>query len=96
MIIYAQQNGAEMATFAATGTRADIDAFSRKSQNGIRQQKIFGCNFNGSVKIFDCFDADGFGRSALGFIYSYLSARKQRVKVNGSFCNWRETNLGVP
>ena len=25
MIIYAKQNGAQMATFAATGTRADID-----------------------------------------------------------------------
>ena len=25
VIIYAKQNGAQMATFAATGTRADID-----------------------------------------------------------------------
>ena len=41
-------------------------------------------------------DAYGLGRSALEFIHSYLSARKQRVKVNGSFSNWRETNLGVP
>ena len=30
MIIYAKQNGAQMATFAATGTRADIDDLGRQ------------------------------------------------------------------
>ena len=30
VIIYAKQNGAQMATFAATGTRADIDDLGRQ------------------------------------------------------------------
>ena len=29
-------------------------------------------------------------------IYNYRSGRKQRVKLNGSFSNWRETYAGVP
>ena len=40
--------------------------------------------------------AYGFSRSALTLIHSYLSNRKQRVKINGSYSTWRETNLGVP
>ena len=40
--------------------------------------------------------AYGFGISALTFIHSYLSNRKQRVKINGSYSTWRDTNLGVP
>ena len=34
--------------------------------------------------------------SALLFIHSYLTNRKQRVKVNGSFSTWTESLLGVP
>ena len=34
VIIYAKQNGAQMATFAATGTRADIDDLRNKEDNG--------------------------------------------------------------
>ena len=41
-------------------------------------------------------NAYGFSRSALLFIHSYLTNRKQRVKVNGSFSTWTETLLGVP
>ena len=41
-------------------------------------------------------NAYGFSRSALLFIHSYLTDRKQRVKVNGSFSTWTETVLGVP
>ena len=29
-------------------------------------------------------------------IYNYISGRKQRVNLNGSFSNWRETCAGVP
>ena len=56
-------------------------------------------------KAFDCLNhelliaklnAYGFSRSALLFIHSYLTDRKQRVKVNGSFSTWTETVLGVP
>ena len=41
--------------------------------------------------------AYAFSRSALTFIHSYLSNRKQRDKINGSYnSTWRERNLGVP
>ena len=56
-------------------------------------------------KAFDCLNhelliaklnAYGFSRSALLFMHSYLTDRKQRVKVNGSFSTWKKTLLGVP
>ena len=56
-------------------------------------------------KAFDCLDHDlliaklhayGFGRSALALIYNYLNERKQRVKVNGKFSEWKESTKGVP
>ena len=54
---------------------------------------------------FDCLNhelfisklsAYGFSPNALRLIHSYLSERKQRVKINGSFSTWRETMIGVP
>ena len=56
-------------------------------------------------KAFDCLDHDlliaklhayGFSRTALALIYSYLNERKQRVKVNGTFSEWKESTNGVP
>ena len=56
-------------------------------------------------KAFDCLShelliaklsAYGFSMSSLRLIHSYLSERKQRVKMNGSFSTWRETMIGVP
>ena len=55
-------------------------------------------------KAFDCLNhklvivklnAYGFSRSALLFSHSYLTNKKQRVRVNGSFSTWTETVLGV-
>ena len=79
--------------------------FSEKIKMGLDNKKFVGAILMDQSKAFDCLnhelliaklDAYGLGRSALEFICSYLSARKQRVKVNGSFSNWRKTNLGVP
>ena len=56
-------------------------------------------------KAFDCLDhhlllakldAYGFGRNALKLICSYLSERRQRVKVNGTFSTWCYSKMGVP
>ena len=56
-------------------------------------------------KAFDCLNhelliaklsAYGFSPNALQLVHSYLSERKQRAKVNGSFSTWRETMIGVP
>ena len=50
-------------------------------------------------KAFDCIDhelliaklnAYRFDNSSLTFIYSYLSERKQRTKINSSFSCWAE------
>ena len=55
-------------------------------------------------KAFECLNhelllaklhAYGFSRSALALIHSYLSNRRQRAKINGSFSTWKEINLGV-
>ena len=56
-------------------------------------------------KAFDCIDheqliaklhAYGFDRWAQLMIHSYLSQRRQRVKINGSFSTWKEVQKGVP
>ena len=41
-------------------------------------------------------NAYGFSKKTQLMIYNYISGRKQRVKLNGSFSNWRETCTGVP
>ena len=56
-------------------------------------------------KAFDCLNhelllaklnAYGFSTDALQMVHSYLTGRRQRVKVNGSFSSWKEMKLGVP
>ena len=41
-------------------------------------------------------EAYGFEHEALAYIYSYLSARKQRTKVNNSFSGWSDIKSGIP
>ena len=40
--------------------------------------------------------AYGVGEEAIDFLHSYLSDRKQRVKVNGVFSDWLPVYCGVP
>ena len=56
-------------------------------------------------KAFDCLnhelliaklEAYGFDHESLTYIYSYLSERKQRTKVNKSFSEWDDISTGVP
>ena len=56
-------------------------------------------------KAFDCFNhelllaklnAYGFSTNAIQMVCSYLTGRRQRVKVNGSFSSWKKMKLGVP
>ena len=37
-----------------------------------------------------------FGKQALAIICSYLSNRKQRIKINNVFSSWKDSILGVP
>ena len=64
-----------------------------------------GAVFMDLSKAFDCVKHDlliaklhayGFNHDALTFLYSYLSDRQQRVKMNGSFSSKQKLNLGVP
>ena len=57
------------------------------------------------LKAFDCLphelliaklDAYGFDKSSLKLIHTYLSNRKQRVKINGRYSSWSEILFGVP
>ena len=56
-------------------------------------------------KAFDCIRRDlliaklhayGFSRQALLLVYGYLENRQRRVKINGSFSNYKHVQLGVP
>ena len=56
-------------------------------------------------KAYDCIPHDlliaklhnyGISMQALKLLYSYLTNRKQRVKINNSFSDWFETIVGVP
>ena len=56
-------------------------------------------------KAFDCIshelliaklDAYGFSELSLKYIYSYLSERRQRTNVNGSYSSWLSPDTGVP
>ena len=67
-------------------------------------------NFAGALltdlsKAFDCLnhelltaklDAYGFDHTALTYIDSYLTGRKQRTKVNNSFSSWSDILSGIP
>ena len=67
--------------------------------------KLAGALLTDLSKAFDCLnhelliaklEAYGFDQSSLSYIYSYLSERKQRTKVNNSFSEWSNIFVGVP
>ena len=77
-----------------------IDRWQRAMDSG----KVAGALLTDLSKAFDCLnhelliaklDAYGFDISSLKFIYSYLSGRKQRTKVNSSFSEWCNILFGV-
>ena len=67
--------------------------------------KLAGAILTDLSKAFDCLnhelliaklEAYGFGKSALRYIYDYLSGRKQRSKINDTFSEWCNILFGVP
>ena len=67
--------------------------------------KLAGALLMDLSKAFDCLnhelliaklEAYGFDNPSLSYIYSYLSDRKQRTKVNNSFSSWSKIKTGVP
>ena len=67
--------------------------------------KLAGALLTDLSKAFDCLnhelliaklEAYGFDLDSLTYIYSYLSERKQRTKVNSSYSEWANITSGVP
>ena len=78
-----------------------IEKWKKSVDNG----GAFGALFTDLSKAFDCLshelliaklDAYGFDKNALKLVNSYLSNRKQRVKINGKYGSWSEISSGVP
>ena len=66
---------------------------------------FFKVNKTGLSKAFDCLshelliakvDAYGFDKNALKLVNSYLTYRKQRVKINDKYSSWSEILFRVP
>ena len=69
------------------------------------QGKPVGAILTDRSKAFDCLNCElliakleayGFDHSSLSYIYSYLSDRKQRTKINNTFSKWSDIKSGVP
>ena len=74
-------------------------------QKAIDSGKLTGALLMDLSKAFDCLnhelliaklEAYGFDKPSLNYIYSYLSNRRQRTKVNSSFSEWCNILFGVP
>ena len=78
-----------------------IEQWTKSVDNG----GAFGALVTDLSKAFDCLphelfiaklDAYGFDKSSLKLIQSYLSNRKQIVKINDKYSSWSEILFGVP
>ena len=78
-----------------------IEKWKKSVDNG----GAFGVLLTDLSKVFDCLphelliaklDAYGFDKSSLKLIQSYLSKRKQRVKINATYTSWSEILFVVP
>ena len=67
--------------------------------------KLAGAVFTDLSKAFDCLPHDlfiaklhayGFDLNALNYIHTYLTGRKQRVKINSKYSDQTEIMYGVP
>ena len=76
-----------------------------KWHDAMDESKFAGALLTDLSKAFDCLnhelliaklEAYGFDLDSLTHIYSYLSNRKQRTKINRSFSDWSDITCGVP
>ena len=73
--------------------------------NSIDNKGLAGAVFMDLSKAFDCgnhglllakVSAYGLNSDALQLIRSYITNRKQRVKINSSYSTWEQIKIGVP
>ena len=76
-----------------------------KWRKGLDKSQKCGVLLTDLSKAFDCLPHDliiaklqayGFDYLALKLIHSYLSGRKQRVRLNANFSEWANLDYGVP
>ena len=86
-------------------TQYCLNVMIDKWKKAIDSGKFAGALLTDLSKAFDCLnhelliaklEAYGFDKSSLNYIYSYLSNRIQRTKVNSSFSEWSDIRSGVP
>lgn len=76
-----------------------------KWKKSVDSGEAFGALMTDLSKAFDCLSHDlliaklhayGFDKKSLDLIYSYLTNRNQRTKINQSYSAWEEILFGVP
>ena len=82
-----------------------IEMWKKALDEPTHTNKVAGAVLTDLSKAFDCLPHDlliaklhayGFEKSALNFIYDYLTDRTQRTKVNGEYSSKRTLKYGVP
>ena len=69
----------------------------RKLQKALDYGNEHDALLNDLSKVFHCLlHAYGFSIESLKLINSYLTERKQRVKINDQFSSWLDIAVGVP
>ena len=86
-------------------TQACLIAMLEKWKKALDKGNNAGALLTDLSKAFDCLnhelliaklEAYGFDYLSLSYIFSYLSCRKQRTKVNNSFSTWSDIKSGIP
>ena len=86
-------------------TQSSLIIMLEKWRKALDKRNIAGGLLTDLSKAFDCLnhelliaklEAYGFDHNALNLIYSYLSNRKHRTKVNNAFSTWTNIMHGIP
>jgi hypothetical protein len=79
--------------------------FTESLRNSLDQNKHVGCVLMDLSKAFDCLNHDilinklesyNVSTTSCKYIKSYLSNRKQRVKLQNTYSPWKDLTIGVP
>ena len=87
------------------GTQDCLLAMVVNCKKALDQGKVYGVLLTDLSKAFDCLPnnlivakhhAYGFSNESSILIHSYLTERKQRVKINDQFSSWMDILFGIP
>ena len=80
-------------------------ALTESWRKALDKRYLAGALLTDLSKAFDCInhelliaklDAYGFDHASLAYIYSYLTDRRHRTKVNNYFSSWADIHAGIP